>query len=62
MVRGGGGGGTCQTVPSGCMAYAVWPRGCDGPPIEDAADIGEGGGRPECMLPGFHKLGDIFII
>lgn len=61
MVRGGG-GGTCQTVPSGCIAYAVWPIDCAWPPIEDAAEIGEGGGRPECMLPGFHKLGDIFII
>jgi hypothetical protein len=43
------------------MAYAgVWPIGW--PPIDDAADIGEAGGKPDVMLPGFHTLGDIFII
>jgi hypothetical protein len=31
-------------------------------PIGDAADIGEGGGSPEGILPGFHTLGAMFII
>jgi hypothetical protein len=45
------------------MVYVgVWLMGCAWPPIGDAEDIGDAGGSPAGMFPGFHMFGDMFII